>query len=146
LTDHRQNAIVYTAVILERADGAVLFMERKDTGFADGLLALPGGLADPGEYMVQACARETKEEVGADVAITDLHTAYVSQALSDTGTPVIGWYFHADRWSGTPVNAEPDQCARLAWLDPTNLPSDVEPTDHAAVTAWCAKAPTTAWS
>ncbi|WP_331766705.1 NUDIX domain-containing protein [Embleya sp. NBC_00896] len=146
MSDHRHNAIAYAAIILERADGAVLFMERKDTGFADGLLALPGGLADPGEMLVEACARETKEEVGADVAAADLRTAFVSQVLSETGTPVIGWYFHATRWAGDPVNAEPDQCARLTWLDPTALPTDVESTDAAAVRAWHTKSRPTLWA
>ncbi|OPC78995.1 hypothetical protein B4N89_33355 [Embleya scabrispora] len=146
MSDHRHNAIAYAAIILERADGAVLFMERKDTGFADGLLALPGGLVDPGELLIEACARETREEIATDVATADLRTAYVSQVLGDTGAPVIGWYFHTAAWSGDPTNAEPDQCARLAWLDPTDLPPDVEPTDATAVTAWHTKAHPTTWA
>ncbi|MFF7247035.1 NUDIX domain-containing protein [Embleya sp. NPDC008237] len=146
MSDHRHNAIAYAAIILERADGAVLFMERKDTGFADGLLALPGGLADPGELLIEACAREAKEEIATDVATADLRTAYVAQVLGETGAPVIGWYFHTTAWSGDPVNAEPDQCARLAWLDPADLPADVEPTDAGAVTAWHRRSAPTRWA
>jgi len=145
LSDPRHNAIVYAAIILERSDGAVLFMERKDTGFADGLLALPGGLADPGELLIEACAREAEEEVGVRVSTTDLRTAYVAASLTDEGSPLIGWYFHTTHWTGTPFNAEPAACARLAWLAPAALPPDVEPTDAGAIGTWHSKTAFAPW-
>lgn len=145
MSDPRNNATVYVAIILERSDGAVLGMERKDTGFADGLLALPGGLADPGESLIEACARETEEEVGLRVSTTDLRTAYVAASLTDDGFPLIGWYFHTTRWTGTPFNAEPAACARLAWLDPAALPPDVESTDAEAIGTWRSKRAFAPW-
>ncbi len=90
-----------------------------------------GRTGGPGRTPHRGMRPGGKEEIATDVATADLRTAYVAQVLGETGAPVIGWYFHTTAWSGDPVNAEPDQCARLAWLDPADLPTDVEPTDAA---------------
>jgi len=49
-------------------DGDVLLLERNHPPF-EGSWVLPGGLVERNETAREACARETKEEVGLDVSI-----------------------------------------------------------------------------
>ncbi|MFD7163596.1 NUDIX domain-containing protein [Streptomyces violascens] len=128
------SAIVYAGLILEDSDGDILFMRRANTGFADGQWSLPGGRVDPGELLVQAAAREGEEELG--VKARDLRTAYVLNKVTDQGVPVIGWYFHTTQWDGTPVNAEPDRCSGLRWINPRAMDPHTEITDRTAIEAW----------
>ncbi|MFJ8210720.1 NUDIX domain-containing protein [Streptomyces sp. NPDC096033] len=47
--------------------------------------------------------------------------------------PMIGLYFRARRWEGTPVVREPDRCASWGWWDCTDLPEPVVPYTRAAI-------------
>lgn len=112
-------------VILQRADGHVLVMERQNTGFADGLVGLPSGHLDPGETVLDAAAREAEEEIGVVIEPADLTFVHVGHR-SPTGyrEPRLGFFFTATRWQGEPENREPDKCARIWWADPDALPAE----------------------
>lgn len=56
--------IIDVMVILER-DGHILLAERKDTGYADGLLNLPSGKVDSHDANAVLLAK-TAEELTAD--------------------------------------------------------------------------------
>ncbi|MCT9093476.1 NUDIX domain-containing protein [Streptomyces sp. ASQP_92] len=110
---------------------------RANTGFADGLWSLPGGVVDPGELLVQAAAREAQEELGVDIDTLDLRTAHVLNKVTEAGVPVVGWYFHTRRWAGEPRNREPGRCSEIGWADPRALdPALTEDTDRTALHAW----------
>lgn len=53
-------------------EGRVLLMKRTD----DGTWSLPGGFVDPGESPAETAVRETREETGLDVRVTDLVGVY----------------------------------------------------------------------
>jgi ADP-ribose pyrophosphatase YjhB (NUDIX family) len=59
-------------VVVTNADGDVLLIRRSD----NQNWAVPGGAIGPGESMVQAAIRETKEESGIDCSITGLVGIY----------------------------------------------------------------------
>lgn len=67
------NSIVVAAVafVQDRA-GRVLLVQRSD----NGLWALPGGAQDPGEYIAETAERETFEETGYHVQVTDFIGVY----------------------------------------------------------------------
>lgn len=61
--------IAVGAVVVK--DGALLMVQRKNDPGA-GLWSIPGGRLELGEYVVDAVAREVKEETGLDVEVLGL--------------------------------------------------------------------------
>jgi len=61
-----------SAVIFDTAQNKILLTCRKD----NGLWCLPGGGIDPGESVVEACAREVWEETGLRVRVGKLIGVY----------------------------------------------------------------------
>jgi 8-oxo-dGTP diphosphatase len=55
----------YAAVygIIKNVDGQILFLERHNTGFQDGLYGLPAGHIEGYETYFEAIQREIREEV-----------------------------------------------------------------------------------
>jgi len=69
----RANRIVVAAVaFVQDSDGRVLLIQRSD----NDLWALPGGAQDVGETVSAAAERETLEETGYRVTVTDLIGVY----------------------------------------------------------------------
>ncbi len=67
------NSIVVAAVAFVQDEGGrVLLVQRSD----NGLWALPGGAQDPGEYIAETAERETFEETGYHVKVTDFIGVY----------------------------------------------------------------------
>lgn len=89
--------IAVGAVVVK--DGSLLMVRRKnDPG--KGLWSVPGGRLEPGEYIVDAVAREVKEETGLEVEVKGL-----LGILEVTGDPhyVILDHIAFDNGSGEPV-------------------------------------------
>jgi len=63
--------VAVTAFVVNDA-GELLLIRRSD----NGLWALPGGAQDIGEYIADTVVRETREETGIDVEVTDLVGIY----------------------------------------------------------------------
>ncbi|MCP2323579.1 GrpB-like predicted nucleotidyltransferase (UPF0157 family)/ADP-ribose pyrophosphatase YjhB (NUDIX family)/inosine/xanthosine triphosphate pyrophosphatase family protein [Hamadaea flava] len=121
----RHRSIVDVHMILRRDDGKILLARRSQTSYGDGMLALPSGHLEAGETTAEAVLRETAEETGVVVDLADLRLVHVLHRAGDGGADRIGLFYLADRWSGRPVNAEPDRCSELVWADPADLPPDV---------------------
>lgn len=114
-----------TASYLVLRDGdQVLLMERKNTGFRDGMYSLVAGHVDEGENFRQAMIREAKEEVGIEISKEDLETTSVMHRNSDGNVVYVDVFFVADDWEGEPTNEEPEKCAELRWFDRNDLPEN----------------------
>jgi mutator protein MutT len=81
---HYMNPRVVVAVIVER-DGRVLLQQRAIEP-RRGFWTFPGGFLEVGEHPAEGAVRETKEEVGLDVALTGLHGVY---ARPDVGIVLV---------------------------------------------------------
>jgi mutator protein MutT len=103
----------------------VLLLRRANTGFADGSWSVPGGSLEAGETLPAAAAREAKEEVGVVIHPGDLSFAHLCHHADPDGLARIGVFFTANRWTGEPVNAEPQKCSEIAWHEFDNLPSGI---------------------
>lgn len=101
----------------------MLLLERAGTGYADGYLTVPGGKLEDGEHVLAAAIREAREEVGVDVNPDDTRFVTVIHHRVPGREARIGFFFAASRWRGVPVNAEPDKCARVVWVDPADPPA-----------------------
>jgi 8-oxo-dGTP diphosphatase len=109
-------------------DGSkILLGMRQNTGYMDGLWALPSGHIEKGELPFPAVWREEKEEIGS-MCSTNQRLAHVMyrEACDETGDRV-DFFFRAD-WNKQPiVNAEPEKCKEWAWFDVNALPGDTSP-------------------
>jgi len=109
-------------IILEK-DNKILFLRRYNTGWADGMLTLPSGHIDVGEFPSQAAVREVQEEVAVQVNIKDLklvHVLYEKDVYID-------FYFKVEKWVGEPKLAEPDKCNELKWGSLTEVGNEMVP-------------------
>jgi 8-oxo-dGTP pyrophosphatase MutT (NUDIX family) len=129
-------SVVDVHLILERADGHVLLAERAGTGYADGLLNVPGGKLEDGEDVRTAAIREAREELGVVVDPGDTRYVCVVHHRNPGEEARVGFFFATSVWAGEPVNAEPDKCAGLLWADPDDLPGHTIAYSAAGVRAY----------
>jgi len=124
----RNKAVPAVYLILERDDGCILLMRRCNTGYQDGNYNLPSGHVEDGELPKAAMVREAKEEIGIDVTEDDLEFVHASYRPKhdETGNRV-DLFFCTKIWSGQVINAEPDKCDDLKWMDPDDLPANMTP-------------------
>ncbi|GIG55745.1 hypothetical protein Lfu02_01170 [Longispora fulva] len=130
----RYRSIVDLHVLLRRDDGKLLLARRAGAVYASGMWHLPSGHLEPGEPLADGAAREAREELGIDIDLDDLRLVHVMHHQASGQEPRVGFFFEADRWTGDPVNAEPDRCSGLAWVEPDALPEPMVPYTVAALT------------
>lgn len=112
-----QKLLIVSAAAMVDADGLVLVQRRPDGGAHAGLWEFPGGKLDRGESPEEALVRELKEELGTDVAITDLSpVGFVSQAWGTRHLMLL--LFTCREWRGHP---EALHATELRWLRPAEL-------------------------
>src|SRR5512132_407839 len=98
----------------------VLLLRRSNTGFADGQYSVPAGHLDGGETVIAAAAREALEEVG--VRIEPEALCYSSVMHRRDGDERVDFFVHVRRWDGEIVNAEPEKCDEIRWVNIDKLP------------------------
>ncbi|MBB6118088.1 NUDIX domain-containing protein [Nocardiopsis algeriensis] len=128
-------SVVDVHVILYR-DGRIALLERRNTGYCDGMLHLPSGHLEEGEALHTAAAREAEEEVGVTIDPGHLALAALVHFRQGPGHARVGAFFLATQWEGEPCNAEPHKAGRLVWADPNMLGPDVIPYPAEGVRAW----------
>ena len=129
----RYRSIVDVYVLMRRADGRILLLERAGTGYADGQLCPPSGHLEAGESVTAGAAREVREETGVTLDPADLAFCHVVHHRSPEGQGRVGFFFTLTRWHGEPANREPHKCARLLWADPAWPPAGTVPYTAAAL-------------
>jgi 8-oxo-dGTP pyrophosphatase MutT (NUDIX family) len=108
-----------TALVVDDR-GYVLMVQRVD----NGLWTLPSGIAEPGEEMAVACAREVQEETGMVVVVEELISirtvgpvTYPNQDV----TSFVDHFFRCRPTGGTAVVGD-DESLAVGWFDPAGLP------------------------
>jgi mutator protein MutT len=121
--------VVPAVYIIFRDGEKILLLRRFQTGYRDGEYSLPSGHVDGGEPATQAAVRETKEEVGVDIAPGDLRLVHTMHRKSADPEPHerIDLYFEVAKWRGELRNAEPHKCDELRWANPDDLPKNMIP-------------------
>ena len=101
--------------ILIDPQGRVLITRRAPQSHQGGLWEFPGGKVEPGETIVDALARELKEELGVTVLISEpfmtLEHDYGDQCVCLAVHRVTSWRGEPSGMEGQP----------LAWEQPANL-------------------------
>ncbi|MEU8897749.1 NUDIX domain-containing protein [Nocardia sp. NPDC048505] len=113
--------IVDVHVLLIR-DGQLLLSKRRSDDEFDGLWHLPAGKLEAGESASAAAAREAREEIGVLIDPVDLHHIHTAHVVGSGREARLGLFFEVRRWSGEPVNREPDKSHGLQWFPLSRLP------------------------
>lgn len=111
--------IVVGALVRE---GRVLLARRRpDKRARPGLWDLPGGVVEPGEYELEALARELREELGVQMSLdSTIHLGRVMAGSDDAPVSVSAWL--VETWAGRPANLAPDEHDEIAWFGVDELP------------------------
>jgi 8-oxo-dGTP diphosphatase len=109
------------AIVLER-DAVLLARRGKDPG--KGLWSLPGGAVELGETLMEALARETREELSVDIEVGGLVDVY-DRIFPDRANRVRYHYVLVDYWgriaSGSP--AAGSDISEVGWFPLESLSS-----------------------
>jgi 8-oxo-dGTP diphosphatase len=109
-------------------DDQILLSRRFNTGYADGQYSVPAGHLDGGETIMDAAAREAKEEVGVNIEPSDMTFSTVMHRMEgDQEDERVDFFVRVRQWQGEPFNAEPDKCDDLRWVNIDQLPANVVP-------------------
>jgi 8-oxo-dGTP pyrophosphatase MutT (NUDIX family) len=129
-----QHTIIDVHVLLVREGELLLSQRRGDYG--GGMWHLPSGKLDPGESVLTAAAREAEEEVGVLVEPDELRLVHTAHVAGSGPVPRLGMFFEARRWTGEPVNREPDKCSAVQWFHLDRLPDEAIPYPLAGIRAY----------
>jgi ADP-ribose pyrophosphatase YjhB (NUDIX family) len=106
-------------------ENRILLARRFNTGYRDGEYSVPAGHLDGNETVRAAAAREAREEVGIKIEAEDIRFSSVMHRIEDAER--VDFFVRVHRWQGEIVNAEPDKCDDLRWVDFDNLPDNTIP-------------------
>jgi 8-oxo-dGTP diphosphatase len=101
-------------------DDHVLLMKRKGAHGA-GTWCPPGGALEHGESPEECAARETKEEVGLEIA--NVTFIAITNDIFPEGTHHVTIWMEAGHVVGEPRVCEPAKSSALAWFEWSALPS-----------------------
>ncbi|MBY0537911.1 NUDIX domain-containing protein [Patescibacteria group bacterium] len=109
-------------IVLEK-DGKIFMLRRANTGWSDGLLTVPAGHVDKGDFVIESAIKEAKEEAGVSINPEDLEFLHVDFIRDE----YVNFYFKATKWEGEPGVGEPEMASEGIWCDLANLPDDIVP-------------------
>ncbi len=123
----KPNSIVVAVTAFVVHEGRLLLIQRTD----NGLWALPGGAQDFGESIAETAVRETIEETGVTVEVTDVvgiytNPAHVIEYSDGEVRQQFSICFRAEYVSGEPTTSE--ESSDVRWVSRDKLESlDVHP-------------------
>ena len=114
-----------------RRGDEVLLQLRANTGYMDGYwAAAAAGHVEAGESVLQAAAREAREELDVAIEPADLRPLCSMHRTHGNGRSIderVDFFFECWTWTGQPRLVEPDKTAGLRWFALNGLPDNVVP-------------------
>ena len=114
-----------TVHLLFLRENQILMLRRFNTGYRDGEYSVPAGHLDGNETVIAAAAREAEEETGVQIDTGDILFSGVMHR--NENDEQVDFFVRIAKWNGEPVNAEPDKCDELRWMDVNDLPLNTIP-------------------
>lgn len=103
-------------------ENKILIARRSNTGYRDGEYSVPAGHLDGNETVIAAGMREAQEEIGVRIETGGMTFSSVMHRIE--GDERVDFFVQVHKWQGEIVNAEPDKCDDLRWVDLDNLPEN----------------------
>ncbi|WP_225727678.1 MULTISPECIES: NUDIX domain-containing protein [unclassified Nocardia] len=128
--------LVDVHVLLIRGTELLLSLRRSADREFDGRWHLPAGKLESNESATAGAAREAFEETGVLIEPADLRFIHTAHVVAPGRPARIGLFFVAERWSGDPVNREPDNCYELRWFSLDELPERIIEYSAAGIRAY----------
>jgi 8-oxo-dGTP pyrophosphatase MutT (NUDIX family) len=120
-----RTAFPVTVHLLFICEDRILLARRFKTGYRDGEYSVPAGHLDGNETVIAAGVREAKEEIGVDIEPGNMSFSSVMHRIE--GDERVDFFVRVHRWQGEIVNAEPDKCDDLRWVNVNELPDNTIP-------------------
>jgi 8-oxo-dGTP diphosphatase len=117
--------MIASVYLLFVKDGKILLLRRCNTGYEDGNYGLVAGHLDAHESLTQGAIREAKEESGVTIDPQDLKVVTTMHRRQNDER--VDFFFEVTKWSGEPLNTEPDKCDDLSWFPLDELPENTIP-------------------
>ncbi len=118
---------LYCAVyMIIRRNEKILFLRRQNTGYMDGVYALPAGHKDGGETFVEAVIREAKEELGILTKEDDLELVFTGNQIAPD-REYVDLFFEIKNFDGKIENKEPQKASELDFFDFDKIENSVIP-------------------
>ena len=108
----------------ENGKTEILMMKRTNTGYFDGYYDLLGGHLEAGEDLFAGMIREAKEEIGIVIKREDMEMVHIYHKYQKG---MLKFVFKVSKYEGNPINAEPEACEKIEWIDFDNLPENTIP-------------------
>ena len=112
-------------LIIRNEKNEILLQRRQGTKLWPGFLALPAGHIDEGENAYDAIIRESKEELGIEISISNIIDTFVVNRRNKSLLPYYDVYFEIDNYKNDIKIKEPEKCSELVWCNINNLPEDM---------------------
>jgi 8-oxo-dGTP diphosphatase len=106
-------------------ENRILLIRRYQTGYMDGHNSVPAGHLDGNEPVRLAAVREAGEEIGVRIDPADIRFAGVFHRFE--GDERVDFFVHVLNWEGEPINAEPQKCDEIRWVELNRLPDNIIP-------------------
>lgn len=137
---HGAFALIPAAYVFLVDGDRVLLQLREGTGYYDGWWAASAaGHVDPGETLMAGAVRETREEIGVEVAESELEAITAMHRTAPTGLPIdqrLDVFFAARSWRGIPSVQEADKAGALEWFALDALPERMVHHERFALEGW----------
>ncbi|MBM7506150.1 NUDIX domain-containing protein [Agromyces aurantiacus] len=138
--EHGTFALIPAAYVFLVDSDRVLLQMREGTGYYDGWWAASAaGHVDPGESLMAGAVRETHEEIGVEVAESELEPITAMHRTAPTGLPIdqrLDVFFVTRTWRGTPALQEADKASALEWFPLDGLPERLVHHERFALEGW----------
>ncbi|MBT7244044.1 MAG: NUDIX hydrolase [Euryarchaeota archaeon] len=105
-------------VMILNSEGKVL-MGKIERGHFVGHWTLPGGYMDHDEHPAIGCVRETVEEMGIDIELSDDEPIVTQRIFTDEGISFVSFTYKAE-WLGdnSQIKLKENEISDYAWLTP----------------------------
>ena len=105
-------------VMVQNNKGDVL-MAQVERGHFRGFWTLPGGYMDHDEHPAIGCVRETLEELGLEIILTDNEPVITQNIFNDEGISFVSFTYRST-WNGSldELTLQTEEIAAAAWFTP----------------------------
>lgn len=105
-------------VMIMNSEGKVL-MGKIERGHFVGHWTLPGGYMDHDEHPAIGCVRETVEEMGIDIELSDDEPIVTQRIFTDEGISFVSFTYKS-QWLGddSQIKLKENEISDFAWLNP----------------------------